>query len=332
MSPAKEVKRAPYEKSPLFFRRVETLRQAEELSASGLTPLEFRPRVAGAFDLAFDGGQSGHFSIWTTRSLSGFVTTPFTNVDVVSIRFVSSGRLLRRDGSGDEVLAQPGLGLLQSFSPVRMEEMSENFAAIAATVDRRTLAAHYNALEGGEPGSLPDFAAIADTRIPGVRAFMRSLLLIHERIRADRSPDGIEVPLLHEIMLYQFLGAWPRNLVKEPGRSDLPQSRRIRLALDFIEANIAGRLKLADVAQACDVSVRTLQMLFKREMGTSVVQVIIDGRLDRVHADLLRAANSPTFVNQIARRWGFQYMGDFSRRYRARFGCTPSETLRTRHH
>jgi AraC-like DNA-binding protein len=28
----------------------------------------------------------------------------------------------------------------------------------------------------------------------------------------------------------------------------------------------------------------------------------------------------------IAARWGFVHMSDFSRRYRQRFGCTPSQT------
>jgi len=50
-------------------------------------------------------------------------------------------------------------------------------------------------------------------------------------------------------------------------------------------------------------------------------------RLERVHADLLGAAWESATVSQIARRWGFLYLGRFAASYREKFGRTPSETL-----
>ncbi len=310
--------------------RVSNLRDAETFSASGFTPLEFRPSSHKTIDLTIEAGRSQALHIWATRSSSGFVTVPFVDMAVFSIRFVTRGHLVRHNAS-HEIVALPGLGLLQDFDPMRREEASPQFEAIAATVDRPTLSEHFRALEGGEGGALPDFAPIAETTIPGVRAFMLSLLSTHARFRAaDAPPDTLMSPLFHEIMLYQFLGAWPRQ--QRPAAAAPPApSRKLRLALDYIEANLAARLRLADVAEACGLSVRTLQSLFKRELGTSVVQIVIEKRLDRVHADLLVEGNTGALVSQIAYRWGFAHMSDFSRRYRERFGHLPSH-LRQRAH
>ena len=53
-------------------------------------------------------------------------------------------------------------------------------------------------------------------------------------------------------------------------------------------------------------------------------------RLDRVRAELADAVpNSGVGVTDIATRWGFTHLGRFAAIYRARFGESPSETLRS---
>ncbi len=83
-------------------------------------------------------------------------------------------------------------------------------------------------------------------------------------------------------------------------------------------------LSPAMVAEACGISLRYLQQLFT-ETGQSVAGYIRDRRLVRCYEDL-RAAGSAATVAEIAYRWAFADQAQFSKHYRARFGCTPTET------
>ena len=83
------------------------------------------------------------------------------------------------------------------------------------------------------------------------------------------------------------------------------------------------------MAAAAGVGVRRLQTMFKAETGRTPVQFILERRLERVRADLGTASDGLS-IHEIASRWGFTHMGDFGRRYRARFGEPPSLTRRAR--
>jgi AraC-like DNA-binding protein len=55
-----------------------------------------------------------------------------------------------------------------------------------------------------------------------------------------------------------------------------------------------------------------------------------NARLERARSDLADArANSGVSVTGVAMRWGFTHLGRFATTYRARFGETPSQTLRS---
>jgi AraC-like DNA-binding protein len=79
-------------------------------------------------------------------------------------------------------------------------------------------------------------------------------------------------------------------------------------------------------------SVRTLQDNFRQFTGLSPSGWWRGYRLDRVDAALRVAGpdrdGGEGGVTQIATAYGFYHLGRFAERYRARFGETPSETLR----
>lgn len=78
------------------------------------------------------------------------------------------------------------------------------------------------------------------------------------------------------------------------------------------------------VADVCGISLRYLQQLFS-EAGESINGYIRDRRLIRCSEDL-RAGGHGGTVAEIAYRWGFADQSQFSKHYRAKFGCTPTET------
>lgn len=96
-------------------------------------------------------------------------------------------------------------------------------------------------------------------------------------------------------------------------------------AEQFILENLkAPHLTPGTVADACGISLRYLQQLFF-DADQSVNGYIRDRRLIRCSEDLLAVEQSAT-VTEIAYRWGFADQSQFSKHYKAKFGCTPTET------
>lgn len=81
------------------------------------------------------------------------------------------------------------------------------------------------------------------------------------------------------------------------------------------------------VAEGCGISLRYLQRLFG-ENDQSITSHIRERRLARCQEDLSQSRSDS--IASIAYRWGFTDHAQFCRRYKERFGCTPSDTRRGR--
>ncbi|WGL51781.1 helix-turn-helix transcriptional regulator [Nocardioides sp. BP30] len=119
-----------------------------------------------------------------------------------------------------------------------------------------------------------------------------------------------------------------------PGALPRPSEHRsgiatVRRAVAFMEANPDLDLSVTDIAAAAHVSVRALQIAFRRHLDATPMGYLRRVRLDRVRADLHAA--DPTrgvTVTDIAARWGFADLSRFSAHYRRMFGELPRDTLR----
>ena len=105
--------------------------------------------------------------------------------------------------------------------------------------------------------------------------------------------------------------------------------RDVRLAIDYIEANLGAAIGLPGLVAAAGVPGRTLQQHFREFEGTSPMGYLRTARYERVR-EALRRAEPEESVTEIAGRWGFGHLGRFSVEYRRRFGEPPSQTLRRR--
>lgn len=90
------------------------------------------------------------------------------------------------------------------------------------------------------------------------------------------------------------------------------------------------RLSITDLCDIADVSERTLQTAFREILGMSPLAYLKRLRLHRARKDFYREADTALSVTEIAMRWGFWHLGEFSRDYKTCFGELPSETLRGR--
>ncbi|WP_218780525.1 AraC family transcriptional regulator [Rhodococcus sp. NCIMB 12038] len=103
----------------------------------------------------------------------------------------------------------------------------------------------------------------------------------------------------------------------------------VRLALDYLDAHAQQPLTVAQVAKNIGVSVRSLQVGFQNSLGTTPMRQLKIIRLQKARKDLLAADPAEVGVTEIAQRWGFLHVGRFAGDYRAAFGVSPSEDLRT---
>jgi transcriptional regulator GlxA family with amidase domain len=110
----------------------------------------------------------------------------------------------------------------------------------------------------------------------------------------------------------------------------LSPPRVIRRVIDAIEDEPDRPFSVADLAAIAGVSVRSLQEGFRRYVGCSPMAYLQSVRLTRAHDALQREDPARITVAAVAHRAGFTHLGRFATAYRARFGATPSETLRRR--
>ena len=97
--------------------------------------------------------------------------------------------------------------------------------------------------------------------------------------------------------------------------------------LEYIDAHKGRPLRVSELCSLTDVSARSLQMLFKQELGMTLKTYLTGQRLYGVHRELWNSNQAEAHVSSVARKWGFWHMSQFSADYRKLFGELPSKTL-----
>jgi transcriptional regulator GlxA family with amidase domain len=118
---------------------------------------------------------------------------------------------------------------------------------------------------------------------------------------------------------------------EEPAGMQGPRRpRTVKRALDAMHAEPWRQFTATDLAGVAGVGVRVLQEAFRQHVGMSPLTYLRRLRLDGVHAELSRSDPWQVSVSEVAYRWGFTHLGRFAGAYRARYGTSPSQTLRER--
>ncbi|WP_458248217.1 AraC family transcriptional regulator [Streptomyces sp. MAI_2237] len=103
----------------------------------------------------------------------------------------------------------------------------------------------------------------------------------------------------------------------------------VKRVMDAVQEMPAEPYDAARLAEIARVSVRTLQEAFRKHVGMPPMAYVTEVRLQRVRGQLRASVPGTTTVADVAHQWGFAHLGRFARRYRERFGESPSQTLRT---
>lgn len=146
----------------------------------------------------------------------------------------------------------------------------------------------------------------------------------------DSRPDllglsGID-EAIYRIMVMMLL---PKQFTVLPGTDrkgpNVLSDKRVNEFCEYILANLERTLTMTELESVSSVSARSLQYAFRRRFNCTPGQWIVEQKLLAVRSRLLNAKLDES-VTQIAILF-FANLGDFSRKYRHRFGELPSQTL-----
>ena len=144
---------------------------------------------------------------------------------------------------------------------------------------------------------------------------------------ADEEFDDAEVEadtILDAVNAF-VMGALPMEVAPEKGL----QAQQRQEIKRYVERHLSDpSLSIERIALEHRVSKRYLHWLFRDEPMT-LNELIIFKRLGRCRDDLRNPESEHLHISQIAYYWGFANTSHFSKRYRACFGESPTETRQT---
>ena len=159
---------------------------------------------------------------------------------------------------------------------------------------------------------------------PAASRFARSF-------QATAKRQAASVNLAHRSHLLQLVSSWlTESAVASNGGG---AEEDIEDQLDTgTEARVAGILRhmphaqiqalsIDELAQRCGCSRRHLNRIVNKHFGCSIAQLRLDVRLERA-TELLRTSNSK--IIDVAMECGFNHLGSFSAKFRAKYGTTPA--------
>lgn len=124
------------------------------------------------------------------------------------------------------------------------------------------------------------------------------------------------------------LAVFPNNALEGPGqdsRDTCPAT--VRRAVTFIDDNAHRDISAADIAAAASVTLRALQLAFRRHLDTTPTAYLRRVRLEHARRQLSAADPGRETVTAVAYRWGFPSPSRFAAYYRQAYGTLPSQTL-----
>ena len=244
--------------------------------------------------------------------------------DVAAFGLVLGGEYAARSNGAPIATRRPFL-----FIPGAAVSQSDRLDLLTVHVALDELGA---AASGGAGAARPRFAGTAPVS-PALEAHWLHTLRYAWR-SVVLSDELFQNPLIRtatfDAVLAAAVAAFP--ITAEASTADQDQraavSRAVRLAQDFIDEHVAEAVTVQQIARAAGVSVRALQLGFRRDLDTTPLQHLRRRRLEAARAALLEASPDHLRVGELGQRWGWSNGGRFTAEYRALFGESPSRTLR----
>lgn len=150
---------------------------------------------------------------------------------------------------------------------------------------------------------------------------------------ADPGPaaEPLVIGSVTRLLAATVLAVFPNTALTDPPAAGWRDAHpaTLRRAVAFIDEHAHQDITVADAAAAAFVTVRAVQVAFRRHLDSTPTEYLRRVRLDHAHRDLLAADPARESVSAVAFRWGFPSSSRFAARYRQAYGVQPGHTLRS---
>jgi len=140
---------------------------------------------------------------------------------------------------------------------------------------------------------------------------------------SDQAGDFLQRSIIESFMFGLTSALPPRNARSYTG------ARLVRETEDYIDATAGRPIHISELCSALNVSRRSLHRAFADTLGVGPAAYLRSRRLSAIRLVLTRCDRAAISVGDLAFEYGFPHAGRFAAYYRAHFGETPSETLRS---
>jgi AraC-like DNA-binding protein len=255
-----------------------------------------------------------------------YVTEPWTAVMVMHMAAGTAERTIasvtERAGPGDVYLVcQPGLA-----HRLVTQDATMNLATVGpALLDQVAATAPARAPEPIRFTGYQPVSPRAAARWQAVYRYVTGVLA---------SPEAGAQPLVvgsaGRLLAATMLTTFPNTALTDPTIEDRRDARpaALRRAITFMDEHAGDDITVADIAAAADVTIRAIQLAFRRHLDTTPAAYLRRVRLEHARRDLLAADPAGETVTAIAARWGFAEPERFTAAYLDLFGVLPYQTLR----
>lgn len=248
--------------------------------------------------------------------------------DALCIGFMAQGgdatRIDTASVGQDEIqIYPPGVDLLyHAMASSRWVNFTVSEERLQSTALQRT----------ERPVRLPPSATIWVRLQPGERAKLCCLVADAMSLARSLESGGGIAPDVGDAMARSLINAYVDALSDaHPARNAgmLSASRRHHLILACERLVLSGAdatISLSEVAQRSGYSLRALELLFRRGVGTTPGRWFINMRLNGALRDLLVPGQTLN-VSDIASKWGFRHKSRFAAQFFSTFGELPGDIL-----
>lgn len=177
-------------------------------------------------------------------------------------------------------------------------------------------------ISAGDPALIEIFPQLLDSEV-----MLANLLYPLDRaLREGNATTAFGVDYLSLSIAAHLIRLYSNARIVQLTRERSVPASAVNRAIEFMRANLQNSIRLADVAEAVDLSPGRLARLFKSSLGYPPHRYLINMRI--AHAQrLLETTNMP--IAEIALECGFSHQEHLTHRFRRSFGTTPGAYRRS---
>ena len=185
-----------------------------------------------------------------------------------------------------------------------------NTQALANTIQAHKIAKNY------QLGVLLRVSLVYESRLRELLADFSGALSAQKNLSALHFRSIYAAPLLSESRSLEFFE-----------QKKTAPSAHLQKAIEYIDSNSHKKIYVSQVAEYCQVSRRTLELLFKKHKQTTVSAYVKKKRM-QVVANILLKCEMPMYM--VAKLLGYSSQSVFSREFSSHYGLSPRSWLRKR--